>query len=102
MNFDLPDVVSQMAQNANAASGYLKALGNETRLMILCHLTPGKKSVGELETLLDSRQATVSQHLARLRPDGLVDVRRQGKSAYYSIADNDALAILKVLHQKFC
>ena len=74
MDSDFPKVVEKMSKNADAASSYLKALSNETRLMILCHLTPGEKSVSELEQLLDTRQATVSQHLARLKLDLILPV----------------------------
>ncbi len=102
MNFSIEDAASELSRNAQDASSYLKALGNETRLMILCHLTPGERSVTELEHLLNTRQATVSQHLARLKLDGLVQVRRQGKAAYYSIADPDAHDLMRVLYRKFC
>ena len=94
--------MDEMATNARSASGFLKALSHETRLMILCHLVSGEKSVSRLEELLDTRQATVSQHLARLKQDGLVDSRREGKAIYYSIADGNALKILEILHAKYC
>lgn len=84
MDSEFADVVSVMSRNAGAASSYLKALSNQTRLLILCHLIPGERSVTELEHLLQTRQATVSQHLARLKLDGLVKVRRKGKAAYYT------------------
>ena len=102
MDSEFADVVSVMSRNAGAASSYLKALSNQTRLLILCHLIPGERSVTELEHLLQTRQATVSQHLARLKLDGLVKVRRKGKAAYYSIADPDALDLMRVLYRKFC
>ncbi len=96
------DIVMEMERNVEAASSYLKALCNETRLMILCHLLPGEKSVTELENLLGTRQATVSQHLARLKVDRLVSVRRQGKLSFYSITDESATSILMVLKNRFC
>ncbi len=102
MDSEFADVVSVMSRNAGAASSYLKALSNQTRLLILCHLIPGERSVTELEHLLQTRQATVSQHLARLKLDGLVKVRRKVKAAYYSIADPDALDLMAVLYRKFC
>lgn len=102
MDSEFADVVSVMSRNAGAASSYLKALSNQTRLLILCHLIPGERSVTELEHLLQTRQATVSQHLARLKLDGLVKVRRKGKAAYYSIADPDAHDLMRVLYRKFC
>ena len=95
----MPD---EMFDNAETAASYLKALAHKGRLMILCHLSQGEKSVGELEDLLDARQAAVSQLLARLREDTLVQSRRDGKTIYYSLADNDAVDILAVLYRKFC
>ncbi|TCO73020.1 ArsR/SmtB family transcription factor [Rhodovulum euryhalinum] len=91
-----------MVQHAETASSFLKALSHEGRLMILCHLTTGEKSVTELETLLASRQAAVSQQLARLRLEGLVNYRREGKAIYYSLADERARRILELMHDMFC
>ena len=99
---ELGDAVANMAENAQSASGFLKALSHKTRLMILCHLATGEKSVTELEVLLQTRQATVSQHLARLKQDRLVATRREGKAIYYSVGDGDALQILMVLHARYC
>ena len=70
--------------------------------MILCHLVGGEKSVTELEKLLSSRQAAVSQQLSRLRAEGLVTPRRDGKTIYYSLADERAARILAVLYDLFC
>jgi DNA-binding transcriptional ArsR family regulator len=81
-----PDVTGLVAQ-ANDAANFLKALGHDGRLTILCHLRTGPKSVTELENLLSSRQAVVSQQLARLRLEGLVSARRDGQAIYYSILD---------------
>lgn len=72
---------------AREASEVLKAFAHEGRLMILCHLAAGERSVTELERLLAQRQAAVSQQLARLRLEGLVTTRREGKTVYYSLAD---------------
>ena len=82
---------------AEMAAGFLKALSHEGRLMILCHLTEGEKSVTELEGLLGQRQAAVSQQLARLRLEGLVATRREGKAIFYRVADSRVLALLRVL-----
>ena len=71
-----------MLANARQASDLLKALSHEVRLMILCFLIKGEKSVGEIEKMLELRQPAVSQQLARLRADGLVEARRNGKSIY--------------------
>jgi DNA-binding transcriptional ArsR family regulator len=69
------------------AANILKTLGHEGRLLILCHLAQGPKSVGELEGMLDARQSAVSQQLARLRIEGLVTARRDGKTIFYSLKD---------------
>lgn len=90
---------------ASEASTLLKALGHDGRLTILCHLLTGPKSVTELENLLSSRQAVVSQQLARLRHEGLVSARREGQAIYYSILDPkvvDILAVLKRLYGNAC
>lgn len=69
------------------AANIFKTLGHEGRLLILCHLAQGSKSVGELEGMLDARQSAVSQQLARLRIEGLVTARRDGKTIHYSLRD---------------
>jgi ArsR family transcriptional regulator, virulence genes transcriptional regulator len=91
-----------MAANALRASDFLKALANPHRLLILCHLAEGEMSVGELEQLLKLRQPTLSQQLARLREDALVDTRRAGKMIYYRLASNDARRIIGLLYELFC
>lgn len=91
-----------MARSAEAAAGYLKTLAHEGRLMILCHLGSGEKSVGELEELLDIRQAAVSQMLARLREEGLVTTRREGKTIFYSLADSNTYEVISLLYRLFC
>ncbi len=93
---------SEMADSARAASDLLKALSNETRLMILCMLVEKEKSVGDLEELLDMRQSAVSQQLARLRADRLVETRRDGKTIYYSLGSNGAKAVIDVLYHLYC
>jgi DNA-binding transcriptional ArsR family regulator len=94
--------VGRMARRAREASEFLKALAHESRLMILCDLLHGEKSVGELEALLARRQSTVSQQLARLRLEGLVSARRDGKTIYYSIASDKARSIISALYDSFC
>ncbi|MDG1116368.1 MAG: metalloregulator ArsR/SmtB family transcription factor [Flavimaricola sp.] len=91
-----------MMSSATEASNFLKALSHEGRLMILCHLVTGEKSVTELEELLSSRQAAVSQQLARLRLEGLVTPRRDGKAIYYSLTDNRSRQIIDILFDMFC
>lgn len=92
----------EMVARATQAAGLLKALGHEGRLMILCFLSGGERSVGELEDLLGARQAAVSQQLARLRAEGLVEARRDGKAIYYSIADPRAARLIETLYDIFC
>lgn len=94
--------VDEMVVRATAAASFLKALSHEGRLMILCHLSSGEKSVTELERLLDSRQAAVSQQLARLRLEGLVACRREGKAIYYSIQDPKVSRTIALVYDMFC
>lgn len=92
----------EMAERAADAANFLKALSHEGRLMILCHLSSGEKSVTELEDRLGARQAAVSQQLARLRSEGLVAARRDGKAIFYSIKDPKAGAIMSLVYDMFC
>ena len=94
--------IDAMMENASRATEFLKALAHEGRLMILCRLATGEKSVTELESLLASRQAAVSQQLARLRLEGLVSHRREGKTIYYRLRDPNAVRMLEVLYDMFC
>lgn len=91
-----------MLVQATAAAAFLKALSHEGRLMILCHLSSGEKSVTELERLLESRQAAVSQQLARLRLEGLVSCRREGKVIFYSIQDPKVSRTIALVYDMFC
>jgi DNA-binding transcriptional ArsR family regulator len=90
-----------LASRARDASLFLKAMAHPNRLMILCILCEGERSVSELEQLLALRQPTVSQQLARLREDGLVKTRRQGKTIYYSLAGNDVRVIVESVDSVF-
>nr|WP_199064111.1 metalloregulator ArsR/SmtB family transcription factor [Chromobacterium sp. ASV5] len=94
--------IAAMRQSAAGACAMLRALANEDRLLLLCQLSQGEKSVGELEALLDIRQPTLSQQLGVLRNEGLVHTRRDGKRIYYSVADPKALSILTTLYQLYC
>lgn len=94
--------LDRMMDNATAASNFLKAISHEGRLMILCHLASGEKSVTELEELLSARQAAVSQQLSRLRLEGLVKPRRDGKAIYYSLTDDRSTQIIDVVYNLFC
>ena len=91
-----------MVAQAQAASALLKALAHEGRLLILCHLASGEKSVTELEQVLGARQAAVSQQLARLRLEGLVHCRREGKSIFYSLGDPRAARVVSLMYEMFC
>lgn len=86
-----------LTENAGPAASLLKTMAHEGRLTILCHIGEGEKSVSELERLLNMRQASVSQMLARLREAGLVTTRREGKTIYYSLTDNDTIRVIDLL-----
>ena len=94
--------IDLLKSSAGDATRFLKALANRNRLLILCHLVDGEKSVGELERAIGLRQPTLSQQLAQLRTGELVRTRRDSKSVYYSIADGDIRTMLLVLYGKFC
>ncbi|MDA0924379.1 MAG: metalloregulator ArsR/SmtB family transcription factor [Proteobacteria bacterium] len=92
----------RLRDNAQTASDFLKAISHEGRLMILCSLANGEKSVTEIENMLASRQAAVSQQLSRLRLEGLVTARREGKQIYYSLTDDRARMIIERVYELFC
>jgi DNA-binding transcriptional ArsR family regulator len=94
--------LDRMVGNAKRAADFLKALAHENRLMILCILAEGEKSVSELEDILSLRQPTVSQQLARLRADGLVSTRRDGKAIYYNLASDEARIVIGAIYDVFC
>lgn len=94
--------LDHIAEHAREAANLLKAVSHEGRLMILCHLMTGEKSVTELERLLSARQAAVSQQLARLRLEGLVVPRREGKVIYYSLADDKPRQLIETVYDLFC
>ncbi|MGE4326454.1 MAG: ArsR/SmtB family transcription factor [Pseudodonghicola sp.] len=98
----LDKVVDKVVDNVAEASSFLKALSHEGRMRILCHLVSGEKSVTELEELLGARQAAVSQQLSRLRLEGLVMPRREGKAIYYRLADDKPRRVLEVVYSLFC
>jgi DNA-binding transcriptional ArsR family regulator len=100
---DADELASEdMVAQAQAATNLLKALAHEGRLLILCHLVSGEKSVSELEQFLGARQAAVSQQLARLRLEGLVTCRREGKSIYYALGDPRAARVITLLYDIYC
>ncbi|WP_425606853.1 ArsR/SmtB family transcription factor [Paracoccus maritimus] len=93
---------ADMIERATEAAAFMKALAHEGRMMILCHLSAGEKTVTELERLLGQRQAAVSQQLARLRAEGLVSCRRDGKARLYSVSDPRAEEVVGLMYRLFC
>jgi ArsR family transcriptional regulator len=94
--------LQQLHANADAASQFLKALANPDRLMLLCQLSQGERNVSDLELLLGIQQPTLSQQLAVLRREGLVETRRAAKQVFYRISSPAALAVIQTLYQQFC
>ena len=93
---------SQMQDNAGKACGLLKAMANEARLMVLCQLIEGERSVTELQEAVGLSQSAMSQHLAVLREQDIVSTRRDGQSVFYRISNSQATAIMETLHREFC
>ena len=97
------EISAQFAEQAGEAAALLKALANETRLLVLCHLAEeGELSVGGLLKRLDLGQSALSQHLSRLREEGLVATRREAQTIYYRVCDPRAGQLLALLHDLFC
>jgi len=94
--------LQDMEAAADQASGLLRALGNRHRLLLLCQLTEGERSVGDLAAFLHLRDSTVSQHLSLLRRDGLVRARRDGQTIWYSLSSPAARRVLETLFEVFC
>ncbi len=99
-NLELP--IKQLLSSASDAAALLKALSNESRLLILCHLLSGEKCVGDLNELIPLSQSALSQHLARLRKDDLVSVRKEAQTVYYRISSTEAEQIIQVLYNVYC
>ena len=93
---------TRMRAAVGEAAAALRVLANENRLLLLCELSQGERSVGELEEMLDIRQPSLSQQLGVLRAVGLVSTRRDGKFIHYSVADRKALALLDTLYRLYC
>jgi len=98
---DTMDDINEMVIPARRASEFMKALSHEVRLLILCLLLTGEKSVGEMEAALQMSQSAVSQQLARLRSDNLVRTRREGRTIYYTIAEEELRLLLSMLNALF-
>ncbi len=102
MNIKLSIDPNAMREAAGEASELLKALSNQHRLMILCRLIDGEKSVGQLAEFLGIRDSTVSQHLALLRRDGIIAGRRDGQTIWYRIESDVARQVVEVLYGAYC
>ena len=91
-----------MERNATNAVNLLKGLANESRLMIMCVLSEGEVSVGQLNQRIKISQSALSQHLAVLREQGLVQTRRESQTIYYSLADSAAMSVIELLREVYC
>jgi DNA-binding transcriptional ArsR family regulator len=97
-----PQGLRQLERNAHRASDLLSAMANTSRLMILCRLADGEKSVSELQPMIGLSQSALSQHLAVLRQRKLVRTRRAGQSIYYALSSGEAASVIGTLHEQFC
>ena len=91
-----------MQQSAKAATDLLKLLGHPDRLMVLCQLKTGEQSVGELSKNLGIKQSPLSQHLARMRHEGVVESRREAQTVYYSISGEKVTKVVSTLYDLYC
>jgi DNA-binding transcriptional ArsR family regulator len=94
--------VSEMESNAQEASKLLKSLANPNRLIVLCHLSKEECTVGELEKRVNLSQSALSQHLARLREEEIVEYRREAQSIFYSVKDEKTRSLLSSLYELYC
>lgn len=94
--------IAELENNATDAAALLKALSNESRLLILCNLVSGEKSVGELNERIPLSQSALSQHLARLRKDELVAIRKEAQTVFYRISSPEAEKVIEVLYNAYC
>jgi DNA-binding transcriptional ArsR family regulator len=100
---DLNRNLSEFSLQASEAAAVLRSLGNEARLLVLCHLSEASElSAGELTRRVGLSQSALSQHLARLREDGLVTTRKEAQTVYYRIADPKVHRVLALLHELYC
>lgn len=94
--------MEEMLEYAKEAANLLKKMGNEHRLLVLCSLINGERSVGELNDMMPLSQSALSQHLASLREAGLVDTRRESQTIYYSLRGSEAIKVIEVLQSIYC
>lgn len=97
-----PGQLAELQANADRASEVLKAIANGVRLLLVCQLADGAKSVNQLQCNVGISQSAVSQHLALLREHHVVEAHRRGQSVYYVLASKEVTALMKTLHQQFC
>ena len=102
MNNITPDHISNMDEHAKQAEALLKMMANRSRLMILCHLVQGEKTVGEINQSVPLSQPALSQHLAKMRQQGLVSDRKEGQLVYYKISSKEAEALIQTLYSLYC
>jgi DNA-binding transcriptional ArsR family regulator len=102
MEFEGEFDLEQMTHAADKASALMKTLGHKGRLMVLCQLASGEKSVGDLSELLGIPQSPLSQHLSRMRKEGLVSTRREAQTIFYSLAADEAGKIIECLYGLYC
>ncbi|MET4694449.1 ArsR/SmtB family transcription factor [Endozoicomonas lisbonensis] len=98
----MPIDIRTMRQKVRNAAALLKNMSNENRLLILCHLSQGEMSVSQLNERFDLSQSALSQHLALLRREGLVQTRRESQTIYYSLDSQQAARLIEFLHSEFC
>ncbi|MGI9200106.1 MAG: metalloregulator ArsR/SmtB family transcription factor [Woeseiaceae bacterium] len=97
-----PANVREMEAAAERVSALMKTLGHKDRLLVLCNLAEGERAVGELAAKLNLSQSSLSQHLARMRIQGLVETRRESQTIYYSLRDGDVRELIESLYKIFC
>lgn len=93
---------ARMTGAAPNASGLMKTLGHPDRLMVMCQLVDGEKSVSEIAQLIEISQPALSQHLARLRNEGLVETRREAQTIFYSVTSDEAERVVRLLYDLYC
>lgn len=94
--------LNELNESAERASSFLKSVGNAHRLRILCLIMQEERPVGELAEAVGLNQSAVSQHLARMRQEGLIKSRRDGQTIYYQLADKNVARLIKLLESIFC
>ena len=94
--------LKQIENKVEKATNFLKLFSNKTRILVLCNLVNGRKTVNELVLLIDVKQSALSQHLAKMRVDQILSTQRAGKYIYYKIQDSSVKNIIQILYERFC